>query len=55
MIRAFKHMGFSITAEGVEDKNMQAAMEEIGCDFLQGYLYSKPVPAEEFAKKYAAF
>lgn len=52
MIQAFKHMGFSITAEGIEDTHMLSTMKEIGCDFLQGYFYSKPVPAAEFAKEY---
>jgi EAL domain-containing protein (putative c-di-GMP-specific phosphodiesterase class I) len=53
MIQAFKHMGFGITAEGIEDAGMADAMKNIGCDLLQGYLYSKPVPADEFAEKYS--
>ena len=52
MIQAFKHMGFAITAEGIEDTNMENTMKNIGCDLLQGYYYSKPVPAAEFAKEY---
>lgn len=53
MIQAFKNMGFRITAEGIEDAGMVSAMKEIGCDLLQGYHYSKPVSAEEFAEKYS--
>ncbi len=53
MIRAFKSMGFAVTAEGVEDENVQKIMKEIGCDFLQGYHFSKPLPAEEFIGKYS--
>lgn len=52
MIQAFKHMGFAITAEGIEDTNMVNTMKNIGCDLLQGYYYSKPMPAAEFAKEY---
>ncbi|MCR5722831.1 MAG: EAL domain-containing protein, partial [Lachnospiraceae bacterium] len=52
MIQAFKYMGFAITAEGIEDTNMVNTMKDIGCDLLQGYYYSMPVPAVEFAKKY---
>ncbi|MBO4679477.1 MAG: GGDEF domain-containing protein, partial [Lachnospiraceae bacterium] len=52
MIQAFKHMGFAITAEGIEDSEMAATMKNIGCDFLQGYHYSKPIPAADFAEKY---
>jgi EAL domain-containing protein (putative c-di-GMP-specific phosphodiesterase class I) len=50
MILAFKNMGFSITAEGIEDENMINTMKSIGCDLLQGYYYSKPVPASDFPK-----
>ncbi len=52
MIQAFKHMGFGVTAEGVEDEDMVVAMKKIGCDYLQGYLYSKPIPMDEFAERY---
>lgn len=51
MILAFKNMGFSITAEGIEDENMVNTMKNIGCDLLQGYYYSKPVPASELAER----
>lgn len=49
MIRAFKDMGFSVTAEGIETAEMIETMKALGCDFLQGYFYSRPVPAAEFA------
>ena len=53
MIQAFKNMGFSITAEGIEDGNMAETMKRIGCDYLQGYYYSKPLPMDEFREKYS--
>ncbi|MCR5585602.1 MAG: EAL domain-containing protein [Lachnospiraceae bacterium] len=53
MISAFKQMGFGITSEGVEDDCMADAMKRIGCDYLQGFYYSRPLPAEDFAKTYA--
>ena len=53
MIEAFKHMGFYITAEGIENADMAATMKDTGCDLLQGYHYSKPVPVAEFAAKYS--
>ena len=54
MIEAFRHMGFGITAEGIENADMAGIMTQIGCDLLQGYHYSKPLPAAEFAEKYSA-
>ena len=52
LVQAFKQMHFTVTAEGVETLEMVEAMKHIGCDFLQGYYFSKPLPVEEFAKKY---
>ena len=52
MIQTFKHMHFSVTAEGVEDRSMAEALRKVGSDYLQGYYYSKPLPMEEFVEKY---
>ncbi len=54
MVQAFKQMGFCVTAEGVEDEAMASTMNSIGCDFLQGYHYSKPLPGKEFSEKYTS-
>ena len=50
MIQAFKHMGFLVTAEGIENERMVEQMNGIGCDYFQGFFYSKPVPMDEFIK-----
>ncbi|CAB4847213.1 unannotated protein [freshwater metagenome] len=42
-------LGLAITAEGVEDAPVLARLKELGCDRAQGYLVSRPVPAEKFA------
>ena len=52
LVQAFKQMNFTVTAEGVENLKMVEAMRDIGCDYLQGYYFSKPIPADEFAKTY---
>ena len=53
IIDGFHSMGFSITAEGIENEEMARALTEIGSDYLQGYLFSKPLPPEEFMLKYS--
>ena len=42
-----RHLGFSITAEGVETAAQAALLGELEADSLQGYLFSRPVPAVE--------
>ncbi len=41
-------LGLEVIAEGVETKGQQKLLADAGCDYIQGYLYSKPVPPEEF-------
>ena len=34
--------------EGVEDAEQVAALKVLGCDYIQGYYFSKPLPPKEF-------
>lgn len=43
-------MDVSVIAEGVETEEQYRLMKKAGCDYLQGYYFSKPVPPEEFEK-----
>jgi len=40
----------TVVAEGVETEEQLAALVSLGCDRSQGYLHSRPVPADEFAQ-----
>ena len=44
-------LGIDILAEGVETEEQQHFVENCGCDMIQGFLYSKPVPPQD-AKLY---
>ena len=50
--QTIKEMGFTVTAEGIENQEMAAEMKKIGCDYLQGYCFSQPIPVEKFIEKY---
>jgi len=41
-------LGLKVIAEGVETEGQRKILVNIGCDYLQGYLYAKPMPAEVF-------
>jgi len=43
-------LNLAVVAEGVETDGQVALLRQLGCDQFQGYLFSKPVPAEELAQ-----
>ncbi|MEE8557519.1 MAG: EAL domain-containing protein [Myxococcota bacterium] len=43
-----KGLGLETVAEGVEEVEQMEFLVSCGCDLIQGFLYSKPIPANEF-------
>ena len=46
-----KELDFVCLAEGAETKSQVDKLRSLGCEVIQGYYYSKPVPIEEYEKK----
>ncbi|MBO7473545.1 MAG: EAL domain-containing protein [Ruminococcus sp.] len=47
MIDIARILEVPVIAEGVETKEQLDLLEDLGCDIIQGYYFSKPLPAEE--------
>ena len=47
-VAMFKDMGIELVAEGVETAEMAKMLIKMQCDYLQGFLYSKPIKANAF-------
>jgi len=41
-------LGLKVIAEGVETLGQREILEAVGCEYVQGYLYAKPMPEQEF-------
>ncbi|WP_454827998.1 putative bifunctional diguanylate cyclase/phosphodiesterase [Paraburkholderia xenovorans] len=56
IIRAILYLGHSfgleVIAEGVETGEQAARLRKKGCETAQGFLFGKPMPAEEFARQF---
>lgn len=51
IIRMAQELNMEVVAEGVETKEQASYLQEIGCHFLQGFLFDKPIPKAEFEKR----
>ena len=43
-----RFLGVPVVAEGVEEERQYLQLKEMGCDIIQGYYFSPPLPADEF-------
>lgn len=43
-------MGFEVVTEGVEEEEQLETLRDIGCDYIQGYIWGRPMPADEAEK-----
>ena len=50
--RFAKELGFTCLAEGAEMREQVDRLRGLGCEIIQGYYYSKPIPMEEYETTY---
>jgi EAL domain-containing protein (putative c-di-GMP-specific phosphodiesterase class I) len=54
LAEAARAQGILTVAVGVEREDQRAALESLGCNALQGYLFAEPLPPADFAALLAA-
>jgi EAL domain-containing protein (putative c-di-GMP-specific phosphodiesterase class I) len=42
-------LGYKVVAEGVENEATVSALQDMGCDFIQGFHIARPMPLSEFS------
>ena len=47
-------LGIHVLCEGVETEEQVKLLKDLGCQYVQGYYYSKPIPLSEFIEKYVS-
>ena len=52
MIMLAEHLSIQVIAEGIENEKQKQILTDLGCQFGQGYLFSKPLPLALFKQKY---
>jgi diguanylate cyclase (GGDEF)-like protein len=50
VVEMARSLGITVTAEGIETQAQQTWMQHLGCDSAQGYLFARPMTAEDFLK-----
>ena len=50
VIRLAKDLELPVIAEGVEEKEQVEFLDSVGCEYVQGYYFAKPMPVEEYEK-----
>lgn len=52
IIEMAEGLGIRVICEGVETKEQVEMLQKLGCRYVQGYFYSKPIPVEVFIEKF---
>lgn len=54
VVQLGKSMGLSIVVEGVEETEQYEKLTTLGCDYIQGYLFSRPLPDQQVYELFAS-
>lgn len=52
IIEAAHEIGLQVVAEGVETEDYVAYLQSLQCDYIQGFVFYRPMPADEFERRF---
>lgn len=52
IVETAKELNLKTVAEGVETKEYVEFLKKLGCDYIQGFVFYRPMPVEEFEKRF---
>ncbi len=52
IVKMSHNLGMYVVAEGIETKEQVELLRSMNCDAIQGYVYARPMPIDEFEKEY---
>ena len=52
LIKLAHHLGIGVICEGVETEDERAAVRDAGCDYVQGFFYSRALPVDRAMEEY---
>ena len=52
IIQTARELGMRTVAEGVETQGYVDYLRSLGCDYIQGYVFYKPMPVDEFEERF---
>ena len=50
VIKMAKSLDMQVIAEGVEEEKQVKMLKRLGCDYIQGYYFAKPMPKKDYIK-----
>ena len=50
VLQMAKSLNMPVIAEGVEEKRQVEMLKRLGCNYIQGYYFAKPMPLEQYRK-----
>ena len=52
LINLLHQIDYNVVFEGIETLEQKQLVESYGCDLIQGFYYSRPIPVSDFENKY---